>query len=600
MTMLRFSSFAALLVVLLPAPASAANILVVSDANTDTNIATVLRADGHTVNLVTFDYMSGLNPTLRGDLSEYDAVFWSATANGFGGVHASPEVFTNLTDYVSSGGRVFVTGYNCIASPDSLLISFLGGTGANGFPGSPSTVASIDTSMTTGAVDIRGIAPTQYSFDLDGLLGLGPDTTEIVGSLSGPFGGGGGAQWTLRTIGSGEIAFVSNGDFMTAEPFSWAAAMPGSGGAYNAVIRNFAAASEGSASSPGAPRVRFVSASSAEEGAEIEIMVEITDEEGDPYTFSWDLDDDGTFGERPDLTSYTIPAGTTDGDGSVRVSIEASDGTNVTTRTRTIRIANVAPRITTEPPTRVSVDQIIRYTIGVDDPAGEADTVSFTMVRGPSSSDVTPEGVFRWIPGESDVTTPTRTTRVIIDVSDEDGGTTTHEWEVVVSPNHAPSMLQAVYPIAAIAIIDPTPRLAVQNATDVDGDTLTYRYEIDSVPTYDSPDRMESGPIDQTAGFTAWQLTTPLHVGRWHWRAWVSDGDAEIGPTEAEFYVVVDPATIPDGGPPDATVVGTDAGPTETGGRGCTCRVAPRAGAPRAALAGLALGLAALWTRRRR
>src|SRR5688572_21294262 len=78
----------------LPATASAANILVVSDAFTDTNIAMVLQGDGHTVTLVTGDYMGGTNPTLAGDLSAYDAVFWSATVNGFGGTHASGAVFT--------------------------------------------------------------------------------------------------------------------------------------------------------------------------------------------------------------------------------------------------------------------------------------------------------------------------------------------------------------------------------------------------------------------------------------------------------------------------------------------------------------------------
>jgi hypothetical protein len=252
---------------LAPAPALAANILVVSDANTDTNIASVLRADGHTVTLVSNDYGTG-NAALRADLSAYDSVFWSATTSGFGyGNHSDPTLFSHLTDYVAGGGRMFVTGYQSLGTPDPLLIAFVGGTSVNSYPGGPGAISGIESSLTVGpAGDLRGVTPMQYSYDLDAVVGLMADTVEIAGSMPGYGGGSGGSQWTLRTVGSGEIAYVSNGDYSAAEPYSWTVPTPGAAGAYNAAIRNFAAASSptpgismttaSSARTPACPRTR--------------------------------------------------------------------------------------------------------------------------------------------------------------------------------------------------------------------------------------------------------------------------------------------------------------------------------------------------------
>ncbi len=223
----------ALAMLLVPLPASAANVLLVSDTTYDSNIATVLMGDGHTVTVVTGDFATG-NAALRGDLSAYDVVYWSASGTGFGDVHGNAAVFTNLTNYVSTGGRVFVTGYDSIASPtDPMLIAFLGGSGSQDVPGAPGVIASVDNALTTGVVDIRGVTPTGGSGDRDAMTGLMAGTTPVTGTTAN-------SQWTLRAIGSGFAAYVSNGD-TTATTASWNTTTPTTGAhAYNAALRNFA------------------------------------------------------------------------------------------------------------------------------------------------------------------------------------------------------------------------------------------------------------------------------------------------------------------------------------------------------------------------
>ena len=80
------------------------NVLFVSDSETDTNIPDVLRADGHVVTVVTNDYEDGDNPTLQANLGAYHTVVWSATGDQGWGARHNWATYTNLTNYVASGG----------------------------------------------------------------------------------------------------------------------------------------------------------------------------------------------------------------------------------------------------------------------------------------------------------------------------------------------------------------------------------------------------------------------------------------------------------------------------------------------------------------
>lgn len=353
---------------------------------------------------------------------------------------------------------------------------------------------------------------------------------------------------------------------------------------------------------PGAPRVRFTSDFEADEGDEIVVDVAIEDPEGDAFTFSWDLDDDGTFGEMPGATSVSIAAGTTDGPDAVRVGVEARDtGGNVASRYRTVRVVNVPPRITSAPPLIVSVGVDLRYQLTIDDPAGEADPPRYGLVRGPMRMSVSDAGLVSWVPTESDVTHPGDTPHVVeVSVDDGDEGMTTQRWELMVSPNHAPSPPIPAYPIDRIAILDPMPRLAVQNAEDQDLDPLTYTFQLDAAESFDSPDLLE-WTVPEMPGFTSVDVEAPLPLDRlYHWRVKANDGTTDSEWRQTSFWVIYDPllpprdAGVDAGDAPDAGPPGVDAG-MSGGGGGCAAAPSRR---PAPLL--LAVALLGLVVRRRR
>jgi hypothetical protein len=162
-------------------------------------------------------------------------VYWSATGSGSGSTH-STTVTAALESYVTSGGCVFVTGYDSIASPtDPALIAFVGGTSSDDLPGTVGPVSSTANSLNWGIVDIMGVTPTGGYGDKDALLGLSGVTVAAFTAGSSTS-----AQWTIRRLGAGQIAYVSNGQSGTSAHASWTTTTSGGAGAYNAALRNFA------------------------------------------------------------------------------------------------------------------------------------------------------------------------------------------------------------------------------------------------------------------------------------------------------------------------------------------------------------------------
>ncbi|MCB9594160.1 MAG: hypothetical protein H6719_15620 [Sandaracinaceae bacterium] len=350
---------------------------------------------------------------------------------------------------------------------------------------------------------------------------------------------------------------------------------------------------------PGAPRARFTSDFEADEGDEIVVDVAVEDPEGDSFTFSWDLDDDGVFGEMPGVTTVRVAAGTTDGPDAVRLGVEAMDSRgNRSQRYRTIRVVNVEPRITSTPPLSTSVGVDLRYQIEVDDPAGALDPPTFALVRGPTRMTVSDTGMLSWIATEADVTTAGETHVVEVSVDDGDEGLGTQRWELMVSPNHAPSPPIPAYPIDSIAILDPMPRLAAQNSEDADLDPLTYTFQLDAAETFDSPE-LQEWTLPEMPGFTSVTLDAPLPLDRlYFWRVRSNDGTADSEWRATSFWVIYDPllpprdAGVDAGDLPDAGV-GIDAG--MGGGGGCAAGGRSTSGGP--SWLGL-VGLAFWWRRR--
>ena len=234
--------------------ANAMPILFVSDSTSDTNLPVALSGDGHSVTTVLNDFSTG-NTTLTGSLSLYDAVFWSATGTGYGGVH-SAAVIANLHSYVTGGGRLFVTGYDALVSPnDPALRTLLGGDAAYydiGWNG-VGVVTTDTNTLTAGVVAIAGVTTSTNNgnSDHDGLRPAGPDT---ACSLAHPTAGGGGVcLWSLRDLGLGQTAWVSSGSYNGRSGPGWLVTAADGTGVFNAAARNFAhnAAASQSVPEPG-------------------------------------------------------------------------------------------------------------------------------------------------------------------------------------------------------------------------------------------------------------------------------------------------------------------------------------------------------------
>ena len=224
-----------------PGSARAATILHVDTGNSIAHqakgIPDVLTADGHTVTSITNQAaaFAALNGALAG---VYDLVVWDNWSA------ANSSEISNLTSYVTGGGRLLAVGYDSIYN--SGMAGLLGGTSVSdttsaGYELNP--VVNIANSLTTGVVDIRGLTPNGVADggaapgnpDLDSLNGLTVGTTAVVTSVYGN-------HWTLRQLGAGEVAFVSS-------PYGFD--FDNDDAVYRGALRNFAANSASSVPEPG-------------------------------------------------------------------------------------------------------------------------------------------------------------------------------------------------------------------------------------------------------------------------------------------------------------------------------------------------------------
>jgi hypothetical protein len=216
--------------VFIVSPVSAGNILFVSDDNSDNNIPAALSADGHSVTV------SSNRSVLSGNLSGYCAVYWSASDDGEDNLSG---VISNLTNYVTSGGHVFVTGADSVASPVNIdMLNFVGGSDGKDAGNILGPIINVINSLTYGVIDIRNQTPPNIS-DADTLCTpLLPGTIGVSASDSTQCTG---YEWTLRTLGNGEVAWVSSGNFenQSNDPNWTSTAIPGDG-VFNAGLRNFA------------------------------------------------------------------------------------------------------------------------------------------------------------------------------------------------------------------------------------------------------------------------------------------------------------------------------------------------------------------------
>ncbi|MBI5489084.1 MAG: hypothetical protein HY905_17245 [Deltaproteobacteria bacterium] len=335
------------------------------------------------------------------------------------------------------------------------------------------------------------------------------------------------------------------------------------------------------------------------EGGEVELVSEFPDDGGGAYTVTWDLDADG---ETDDGTGATVTFSAADLDGptTVDVSMRGTRGTETLTRRLRVAVLNVAPELTSEPPAETTVLRNFEWTHTVTAAdAAPADVLSFSLPAAPAEMTVgESDGVIRWTPPDTDDVLGDHA--ITVRVTDDDGDYGEQTFTLTVVPNAPPSAPTIVSP-DRINSFDPRPTLVVGNATDPDGDPLTYFFEFDADGTFAGSEVMTSGPVEEGAGGqTSWQVPSALTPHRYYWRVWVNDGIVDSRRASTWFELR---AGGSDGGTDsgDAGVDASDDAGTDGdgGGGGCTCGAEAQGTGASIAAALSFLGVLALKPRRR-
>jgi Ca2+-binding RTX toxin-like protein len=80
--------------------------------------------------------------------------------------------------------------------------------------------------------------------------------------------------------------------------------------------------------------------------------------------------------------------------------------------------------------------------------------------------------------------------------------------------------------------------LQVVNGTDPEQQSLTYRFEFDSVNTFDSVAKQVSGSLNEDAsGYTSWQVSGLQENQTYYWRVKANDGVIDSDWVQGEFFV---------------------------------------------------------------
>ena len=167
------------------------------------------------------------------------------------------------------------------------------------------------------------------------------------------------------------------------------------------------------------------------------------DPDGDPLTFDWDLDNNGSF--ETSGASPTFSAAGRNGPDSQTVVLRVSDGSLSDTDTATVNITNVAPTIDTILPSPASINEgnSVRVSGTFSDPGtGETHTGTALWSDGASTSVTVGAGRFftdRSFPDDHPATaTASDAFTVDITIDDGDGGSDTATSPVITVNNVAP------------------------------------------------------------------------------------------------------------------------------------------------------------------
>lgn len=117
----------------------------------------------------------------------------------------------------------------------------------------------------------------------------------------------------------------------------------------------------------------------------------------------------------------------------------------------------------------------------------------------------------------------------------------------VNTANDAPLPPVIIFPLPGFEIGEPSLELVVENAVDIDGDELTYTFELDTVNTFSNPARNISGSLPEGAAETRWTVSALSDNTHYYFRVRAGDGAAESLWVSGSFFVnrANDPPSLP-------------------------------------------------------
>ena len=125
-------------------------------------------------------------------------------------------------------------------------------------------------------------------------------------------------------------------------------------------------------------------------------------------------------------------------------------------------------------------------------------------------------------------------------VSDEHGLSTISSSEPMIfinTVNDAPETPTLNTPLDGSEITNVYSELVVNNAIDPEGEPVSYLFELDTVNTFDSINKQNSGTVSETQAITGWSVNGLLDNSWYYWRTKASDGLGESSWVNAGFFV---------------------------------------------------------------
>lgn len=551
-----------------------------------------------------------------------------ASGGGYGGVGGQPEQETNWNEpcgrcdnpveshcsgpggatYGTEAGEDVAMGSGGGASGNSCGCN---GAGAVGGAGGGSVKLLVDaTALIDGSITTNGetaaLDDSDCGYHPGGGGGAGGGilvqaaTIEGVGRLAASGGGGGEADgcpagcgdwaWAGGGGGGGRIKLFSPDDRFGGvvvaaggeggPSAAGGSAFPGLPGAPGTISRSDASPFElpGCA---GPPRIRLPDPLQVVEGTPLRIVAEGRDPDGGDLRWEWDLDGDEVFDDAQGPAVERL----FDDDGDYPVAVRATDDEDEQAVAEgVVRVANVPPTISSQPPAEGTEGQLWEYRVRASDPAGDLDPLSVVLELAPEG--MAADGLrVHWTPTAQEALVGFVLIRLA--VQDDDGGEAQQAFRVELTwldadaDGMADSWEQAygldpADPADAhgdldadgltnleefLARSDPSrfgrpdapmplapsdgawvrtaqPALVVGNAADPDGDALRYSFEIASEPDFfEVGQRGEDVP--EGAEQTSWTAPRPLreNTSYW-WRARASDGTFLSEPSPAWRFTI--------------------------------------------------------------